>query len=212
VLAEESDALRLTDLRAAHIHGGDGANNISVQGVGVGVELAGGGLPIVERLLVHDVDGSAAYGLGLSGQTIVRVRRATIAALTSSAEPEEDDSAGIHVGAGITATIEDSIVTETARWGVLNHADNLPEDARLTGLLVWLPDAEGDVLEVAPALREQPIFFNPLVDDYRLRANSPGVDGGTLDCDGEPVCEEKPCLSDLGYFAGTDDAEALCGD
>ncbi len=35
---------------------------------------------------------------------------------------------------------------------------------------------------------------------------SPAIDAGSLACDGEPACGHDVCMSDLGYYAGTDQA------
>ncbi len=164
----------------------------------------------VDRLLVHHVRAHTAQGLLVEGEGAMSLRRSTLADISGSG-----DSAGVAVGSGLSATIVDSIVANPGRWAVHSHADNAPAGVQVISSLLWAPDAgDDDVARVtvdAATIRADPLFRNTVGGDYRLLPESPAVDAGALACADEPVCVGGgECVSDLGFFAGTD--EALCRD
>ena len=99
-------------------------------------------------------------------------------------------------------------------------AHPFPEDLAVRSSLLWT-DAVDGVVDVGSATADvdasgaswaDPRFRSIAGGNYRLARNSPAIDAGSIqDCGQEPVCGEgDACVSDLGYFAGTDLASASC--
>jgi len=110
-----------------------------------------------------------------------------------------------------------SIFAMTGRWAA-HYSGALGAGSVVQDALLWIPEHRNQevsgfsVAEVG-ILREDPAF-DPLAEDYRLGDGSPAIDASDAACeaDSEPSCPGEECISDLGYWAGTDQAKAACGE
>ncbi len=112
--------------------------------------------------------------------------------------------------------ITESIFALTSRWAA-HYAGALGAGSVIQHSLLWIPEqrnqeTSGFTVMEASILREDPAF-DPIAGGYRLAEGSPAIDAGNVACEGdsEPSCADEECISDLGYWAGTDQAKAACG-
>ena len=125
--------------------------------------------------------------------------------------------AGLCLFDSAQAVVTDSIFSGTARWAARDLSAN-PGGSVVRNSIVWLPDNRDQEFHEVAADRDTVVRadpgFDPITGGFRLEPDSPAVDAGRLDCEEgtEPTCGAAPCVSDVGYWAGTDQGHAACDD
>ena len=101
--------------------------------------------------------------------------------------------------------VQDSIFASLGGPAIRNHADNAPLPTSYSAFDdVGPPETENVSLAEETIIRGPVRFVNPIVDDFRLRPDSPGVDAGDpgASCEQEPA-GPNPCRVDLGHLGDT---------
>ena len=171
----------------------------------------------VERLLAVHLTASEAQGptfnpacgVWVEQAPAVELRRATLADIQGG-----PGSAGACVFGQASLTVIDSIFANTGDFAAVDAEGR--HVSTLRNSLIHLPLAEEVVSGVSmgpDTFEADPMFRAAEQRDYTLDEGSPAIDVGNVDCaDGsEPSCGDADCISDLGYWAGTDQAKAACG-
>jgi hypothetical protein len=211
----QSRAIVVEDFRAVALSALPPAELPNVQsGPARGLALTDSPSSRLSRVLVHHLSGEPAQGVAALRSDGLIIERATLATFT----PEgQDQGAGIFIGEGGGADIDDSIVSDTAGRSIVSDAANAAGDV---GVFHTLVDGGGGLAGqlVGVEYGDDVVLGDPRFDNidrdhpYSLADDSPAVDAGDLaGCGDEPVCDgADACVPDLGYYATTDEAKARC--